>query len=75
MASVSNSTTSRCSLVAAVSYTHLDVYKRQTLSITKTINHREEGTATEEYQEVVELLTEAVVGILQACLLYTSRCV
>ena len=36
------------------------------LSLTKTINHREERAATEEHREAVELLTEAVVGILQA---------
>ena len=36
------------------------------LGLTKIANHREEGAATEEHREVVELQAEAVVGILQA---------
>ena len=35
-------------------------------SLTKIINHREETAATEEHREVVELLTEVMVGTLQA---------
>ena len=31
------------------------------LSLTKIVNHREEGAATEEHREAVELLTEVVV--------------
>ena len=42
------------------------IVNKTTPSITKTINCREERAATEEHQEAVELLTEVVVGTLQA---------
>ena len=46
---------------AAVSYTHLDVYKRQVPDIAAGVLKKRDGILA--------------VGILGTCLLYTSRCV
>ena len=58
----------------AVSYTHLDVYKRQIL-------WRAEGSPKMEYSEKFadvaegQWYTDAVLWANENCLLYTSRCV
>ena len=68
----------------AVSYTHLDVYKRQLLNI-KTVAERRENMLWFRTPEKVYFkkgclpvaLKELkdVMGKKRACLLYTSRCV
>ena len=54
-----------------VSYTHLDVYKRQLLNITALAQDRACGGVDRRAEGIdpVEALP------LQGCLLYTSRCV
>ena len=55
--------------VWAVSYTHLDVYKRQELTERAQINRK---TFYLHYNSLDDLLAELQDEI---CLLYTSRCV
>ena len=72
---------------AAVSYTHLDVYKRQEQQF---LWMKEQGFDVVEYKKVtgvgipkaVQEFSEAIVhndfpsdGLVSTCLLYTSRCV
>ena len=67
-----------------VSYTHLDVYKRQELEAAQVTLAAELATAQDEKTslvsakstaEAVAASTAASVAQSQACLLYTSRCV
>ena len=74
--------------VAAVSYTHLDVYKRQPIGviaidsrftpITK-VNFQVEdtrvGQRTDYDKLTLEVWTDGSLRADEACLLYTSRCV
>ena len=57
----------------AVSYTHLDVYKRQVVAPSQTLGDK-------EYQmlrsSALNIITElGITGGCNVCLLYTSRCV
>ena len=60
----------------AVSYTHLDVYKRQ-IEVTTTVKPQEEGVKEYEVRNVVfiKAVRHAVNPVFGTCLLYTSRCV
>ena len=68
--------------LAAVSYTHLDVYKRQSQSVLKPENMNAPDTITasagsfdlRDY-EVARGQFFSSVGRISVCLLYTSRCV
>ena len=53
--------------VGAVSYTHLDVYKRQ-------VGHLA-GVGVDPVEGLVTVGDEVFVALATACLLYTSRCV
>ena len=68
-------TTSSCSIndVAPVSYTHLDVYKRQARYY--AIRDIDEARAFIEHPYLGANLREISEALLQLCLLYTSRCV
>ena len=62
----------------AVSYTHLDVYKRQLLDLSDAIvDIVETGTTLKENGlEVIEkIMPISARVIVNTCLLYTSRCV
>ena len=54
-----------------VSYTHLDVYKRQVLSIPRKIKSKE--VVRMGFQS--NFLFQNISNVFSACLLYTSRCV
>ena len=56
-------------IVIPVSYTHLDVYKRQRLTIDIT-NPYESGVAVKEITGLGPVKAD-----ISTCLLYTSRCV
>ena len=71
--------------IKPVSYTHLDVYKRQDMYsfMTKTY-HRMDTEIPYLSRDIIPLKVadnetnsyrEALINILYACLLYTSRCV
>ena len=57
----------------AVSYTHLDVYKRQDLW--EAFLHQHEVNTPVDAKTVEELRLEYPNEDLSICLLYTSRCV
>ena len=63
----------------AVSYTHLDVYKRQCHDLTKKIPDDLSahlyllGFSLEAYKNTIETIKE--IEAVSTCLLYTSRCV
>ena len=65
----------------AVSYTHLDVYKRQRLTNTCEAEQQEQREAMERSltrdEERIEVLDKMVMRPYEdmICLLYTSRCV
>ena len=68
----------------SVSYTHLDVYKRQTVKnpVAKSLkiaasctNVCEGGTCTVSVTSVNPKLASKAVTYSTSCLLYTSRCV
>ena len=68
--------------MAPVSYTHLDVYKRQLLEqfLSPDTNHRSDaygGSVENRIRFVVEVARDVVaaIGGDKVCLLYTSRCV
>ena len=58
----------------AVSYTHLDVYKRQVISYSKDL-----GLVNEVFNDkiITDLVGEIAISHVRysTCLLYTSRCV
>ena len=61
-----------CNTCGAVSYTHLDVYKRQSLVVQHKLVRSE--YVLSELQSRYRLDSEADTELLR-CLLYTSRCV
>ena len=54
-----------------VSYTHLDVYKRQSQDYLKLTENEQELVTQHLYEEH----DYSLYGLSNACLLYTSRCV
>ena len=60
----------RLHILNAVSYTHLDVYKRQRDASSRIVTRREKATATQK-----DVAIKLSVFFLSFCLLYTSRCV
>ena len=56
-----------------VSYTHLDVYKRQVQSITQLLGHLVQAGGKDA--NLVFSPHIALPGHVKGCLLYTSRCV
>ena len=62
----------------AVSYTHLDVYKRQ---VKLSAEARNEGTVTSVSDGIVrihglaDVMQGEMIELPNSCLLYTSRCV
>ena len=70
----------KCSIIT-VSYTHLDVYKRQTVTGERILElllklHRQSGTTIimVTHSRKVAVRADRILH-LEACLLYTSRCV
>ena len=67
--------------VTAVSYTHLDVYKRQGTTLAIRIDQRisaKTSRAGDKFTgEIVDPILASDSGVLvpKGCLLYTSRCV
>ena len=73
---------SNYAVYGAVSYTHLDVYKRQEKDILKLVNAlimntKGEGEKSSEdfWVKAERLYYSALIGYIWYCLLYTSRCV
>ena len=60
---------------ATVSYTHLDVYKRQILNCSLNAPHPLVRTYYPRMYEVTYLLGMLAGVLTKTCLLYTSRCV
>ena len=58
-----------------VSYTHLDVYKRQGLIITGAPVEKMEFEEVEYWEELTEIMEWSKHHVHSTCLLYTSRCV
>ena len=62
--------------VRPVSYTHLDVYKRQALEVTNDALQIHGGSGYLKGMEVERAYRDAKITTLyEGCLLYTSRCV
>ena len=59
----------------AVSYTHLDVYKRQNMSTAFTVSGDAAHDITTGISAAERALTIRTLADPKACLLYTSRCV
>ena len=57
-----------------VSYTHLDVYKRQMLGRARQVKVTKEDTTIVDGMGDKKAIADRVAQI-KACLLYTSRCV
>ena len=69
-------------MIAAVSYTHLDVYKRQKLHYFPAVSREDfEYLGHDHRGRITDMLADGRIpeflGLepLDACLLYTSRCV
>ena len=59
-----------------VSYTHLDVYKRQVYALAQQVDADEDGEdAQTQVAQQLRSLKGVKLGMYIACLLYTSRCV
>ena len=57
--------------LVSVSYTHLDVYKRQVQAGKKVVNVKMETNAT----ALADVVVTGYQTLSKDCLLYTSRCV
>ena len=62
-------------LSSPVSYTHLDVYKRQAYMSVMLFGKAEKVTDPEEASVTLQKLVEKYLPKYYSCLLYTSRCV
>ena len=60
-------------IIASVSYTHLDVYKRQEV-MTVPLSDRNGRISAGAIDEILKRVAKADT-VLIGCLLYTSRCV
>ena len=61
-----------------VSYTHLDVYKRQARNFVEDVQFYAEDAGRSDYDflvRVIEAVIKAGATVVNICLLYTSRCV
>ena len=77
--SPAGSTSASANSVSPVSYTHLDVYKRQQRNkVLASLERRgmiERFPAKDDRRKAYIRLKEENLGQFEACLLYTSRCV
>ena len=67
-------------MASAVSYTHLDVYKRQVLRHFQgkgiyCLNKEQAFLAARDKWRSLQMLLEQGIAVPNSCLLYTSRCV
>ena len=59
-----------------VSYTHLDVYKRQVLRVSRPSDSRQHRSLHGLTRALLNnMVTGVSAGFTRVCLLYTSRCV